>query len=247
MKHYIILTICLFIFPISIQATTFKTYDLTEDQLTRLSRLCNQEQGTVEGAAAEASLMANRFELYGQGFGTGADGLYNYVRTSRWFADAAHFMDNGTTTTEITDAVRNVLIAGKRTLPGYVDEHDSKSDIISVTNDEVAIDINDDDSYVPFKTIIKNGMSSTYTFYSFPADGSDPFGYISETNRQNIGETHYDLDGAASGSSGAADGMLNDPFTGFPNIKDEEEFTCETILLTKDETGKIVDTNIKKF
>lgn len=40
----------------------FKRYNLTETQLKKIARLCVQEQGSVEGAKAEASLMANLLE-----------------------------------------------------------------------------------------------------------------------------------------------------------------------------------------
>ena len=43
--------------------TDFSTYDLSDEQVKKIARLCVQEQGTVEGAAAEASLMANLFEV----------------------------------------------------------------------------------------------------------------------------------------------------------------------------------------
>ena len=37
--------------------TDFSTYDLSDEQVKKIARLCVQEQETVEGAAAEASLM----------------------------------------------------------------------------------------------------------------------------------------------------------------------------------------------
>ena len=47
--------------------TDFSTYDLSDEQVKKIARLCVQEQGTVEGAAAEASLMANLFEVNNNG------------------------------------------------------------------------------------------------------------------------------------------------------------------------------------
>ena len=43
-------------------ASSFPQYNLTETQLLHIARLCQQEQGTVTGAKAEASLMANQLE-----------------------------------------------------------------------------------------------------------------------------------------------------------------------------------------
>ena len=39
-----------------------KKYNLTETQIKKLARLCVQEQGSVAGVKAEASLMANLLE-----------------------------------------------------------------------------------------------------------------------------------------------------------------------------------------
>ena len=93
------------------------TYSLTDDQLRQLANVCQQEQGTAKGAAAEASLMANRFELYGSAYGTGETGLLSYVRDSGWFANAGSVMDNGPSNGALNDdilnAVKNVLVGGK--------------------------------------------------------------------------------------------------------------------------------------
>lgn len=61
----------------------YKKYNLSNDQLKRIARLCQQEQGTVKGAKAEASLMANQLETSKarqKKYGTGANGLYRWVR-----------------------------------------------------------------------------------------------------------------------------------------------------------------------
>ena len=48
-------------------------YNLTETQLIHLARVCKAEQGSVQGAAAEATLMANLFESrYKNSAGDGA-------------------------------------------------------------------------------------------------------------------------------------------------------------------------------
>ena len=166
----------------------FTKYNLSDRQLKALTALAIHEQGTAKGAAAEASLMANRFELYGKKYGSGANGLVNYVENSGWFAHASsHMADTGVITQSSLNAVKSVLIDGKRTLPGYVDEHDCFSDISSISTGSVK----DRSAYKPFVTIIKNRYTSTYTFYSFPDKNSDPFGYTSEENRKKIGDACY--------------------------------------------------------
>ena len=175
----------------SVSATgsgNFVKYNLSDSQLRALTALALHEQGTAKGAAAEASLMANRFELHGSKYGSGADGLVNYVRSSGWFAHASsHMADTGIVTSSALAAVKSVLVDGKRTLPGYVDEHDCFSDISSISTGSVR----DRSAYKPFVTIIKNRYTSTYTFYSFPDSNSDPFGYTSEENRKRIGDDCY--------------------------------------------------------
>ena len=108
----------------------FTTYNLTETELIKIASLCQQEQGTAKGAAAEASLMANRFEMYGSKYSS----VYDYARNSGWFAKAGTHMDKMNASNAVIEAVRNVLINGKRTLPKYIDEHDCFSDLKSCTN-----------------------------------------------------------------------------------------------------------------
>ena len=157
----------------------FTKYNLTESQLKQIARLCLQEQGSLAGAKAEASLMANQLETSDyrrRKYGSGAKGLYNWIRNGGWFYRAAYYMDYGSASQAIINAVRDVLVNGNRTLPQYVDEHDCFSDIASISTGNVRTR----SDYKQGKTIIKNKMGSTYTFYSFPDKESDPFGYTSE-------------------------------------------------------------------
>ena len=174
---------------------TFTQYtDLTDAQIKSIANLCKQEQGSPKGAAAEASLMANRFELVGSRFGTGGAGLYNYVRTSGWFANAASHMDNGSATKEYIDAVKGVLVNGKRTLPKYIDEHDCFTDISSATNKGQAISVSDRSQYQQYVTKMNNRYGAKYTFFCFPTKTSDPFGYTSKKSRKKYGDAYYDFD-----------------------------------------------------
>lgn len=151
-------------------------YKLTATQLQKIANLCVQEQGSMDGVKAEASLMANLLETSPSRqakYGTDGSGLYNFVRNGGWFYRAAHFMDNTKVASKYVEAVREVLVEAHRTLPQYVDEHDAFSDILSISTGS----IRNRADYITGETIIKNKMGSTYTFYSFPASGSDPFGY----------------------------------------------------------------------
>lgn len=162
---------------------SFKGYDLTKDKLIKIARLCKQEQGSIVGAKAEASLAANILETterYKKKYG--AD-LYSFMRYSGWFYKSAYFMDNGNVSDEYVNAIEDVLVNGQRTLPLGVNEHDCLSDILSVSNDGVEFDKKDRSLYISGKTRIKNNFHSEYTFYCFPAEGSDPFGYTDSNKK----------------------------------------------------------------
>lgn len=162
---------------------TFNKYSLSPSEITKIARLCKQEQGSLIGAKAEASLAANILEtnpVYRSRYG---NDIYNFMRTSRWFYKAAYYMDRGDASNEIVEGVRDVLVNGNRVLPLFVDEHDGLGDIVSVTNNGQEISKLDRASYVQDTTIIKNRMSSTYKFWCFPDSNSDPFGYTNEALR----------------------------------------------------------------
>lgn len=156
-------------------------YSLTSDQLRGLANLCYQEQGSVAGAKAEASLIANRFELFGAKYSD----IYNYARSSGWFSKAGYWMDNGSAPSSVVEGVRDVLVNGNRTLPIYIDEHDCLSDIRSISTGSVR----ERGDYIPNETIVKNAYGSTWTFYAFPATGSDPFGYTAEAYEKVKGKS----------------------------------------------------------
>ena len=166
------------------------TYNLTDKQLRAIAYLCYKEQGSAVGAAAEASLMANRFELYaGSPYKKNGAGLYSYIKNARWWAGAKGYMSNpGKVKKGILDAVEDVLVLGNRTLPLYVDEHDCiycgkkyGFNVAYIVNDGKKITSEkgrlNRDNYIEDVTKIYNTLGAYYTFYSFPTKNSDPFGY----------------------------------------------------------------------
>lgn len=145
----------------------FKKYNLTDTELQALANLAKQEQGTIDGACAELSLMANRFEKQ-----TKYKTLYEYVRNAGWFARAAYYMDNGDASATYKRYAKYVLCHGLRTLPADVDEHDCFSDIAFITTGS----IRNRSDYKRGETKVYNTYGSGYTFYCFPDKSSDPFG-----------------------------------------------------------------------
>lgn len=156
----------------------FKKYELSEKAIIQIARLCVQEQGTLKGVKAEASLAANILETntyYIKKFG---NDIYSFMRYSGWFSKAAKWMDEGSASTYAIEAVRDVLVNGNRTLPQYIDEHDCFSDIVSTSNYGKPFDKRDRSKYIKDVTVITNKYGSIYTFYCFPDVKADPFGYI---------------------------------------------------------------------
>ena len=144
--------------------------NLRQNELVHLARLCVQEQGGSEaGVKGEASLMANLARKHGRE-------VYEYVLNSGWFSRAKYWMENGHATSQQVDWVADVLINGNATLPPYVDEHDCFSDIAWISTGAVR----DRSAYIKDKTVIQNRYGATYTFYCFPHEQSDPFGYTSK-------------------------------------------------------------------
>jgi hypothetical protein len=173
-----------------------KKYTLTDSQLKGIAVICQKEQGTVTGAKAEATLIANRFELFGSSYGTDGTGLYNYVAKSGWWGKektTTSYMQSTKNLqnldSNILATVKQVLVYGDRTaLAPYVDEHDCiycgkkyGYDITKlITDGRIITDKNqlkNHSNYIKDTTIIYNKYGASYTFYTFPTSTSDPFGY----------------------------------------------------------------------
>ena len=174
-------------------------YRLSDRELRGLCGVAKAEQGTIIGAKAEASLMANLYELLSSSSKFYQNGLYNYVRNSGWFAHAADHMDNSTCSTTYLNAIRDVLVNGNRTLPFYVNEHDcmncstahacgavSKGDICKINTNGIDYttmeQIKNRSNYIKDYTKVytyymRNDQTNYWIFHSFPASNSDPFGY----------------------------------------------------------------------
>lgn len=172
---------------------TFKKYNFSDEQIEKIAKLCYQEQGTIVGAAAEASLMANRYEMHG-GNTDDSDDAYNYIRNSGWWSHADEYMDSDKKVDKkVISAVKKVLKDGKRTLPGYVDEHDCIPDITTISNDGEVVDKNDRSNYIPNKTKIKNQYQDSnehYDFVKYPDKNSDPFGSTNKDYRRLVGDKY---------------------------------------------------------
>ena len=210
----------------SVKAEFHKYTDLSQSQLIGLAYLCYREQGTPKGAAAEASLIANRYELYGH---KKYSSIYTYARNSGWWAHSKSFTSHKSVKEKFLSAVKAVLVDGRRTLPKYVDEHDYMGDIKSVSNNGKSISKRSRGSYIPNVTVIKNVMGATYTFYSFPDKNSDPFGYTKPAFQAaaKYGDGHYTFDGSYTEGNGLVVG--NDNESTITSTIDLEHFKDELV------------------
>lgn len=110
--------------------TDAKKYDLTDEQVNQISILCQRlASDDLTMVAAEASLLANRYELYGSSSDMSGDALLNYMTSSNyWGADSLDYMKDRDVNTTASYVVRDVLMYGHRVLPLYVDERQFISD-----------------------------------------------------------------------------------------------------------------------
>ena len=169
---------------------TSAKYSLSDLQLRHLAIICDREQNGDAGIRACASQMCNYFEIWQQKkfrniyecvFGSGW--YWSKARNEKWVAEHPNV------STEVIDAVRDVICNANRTLPDYVDQYDCASDIVAIINDGVTYTdrnyIRDRSNYHKDKTIIRTvyaeDTNDYWTFYCFP-DGPngecDAFGYI---------------------------------------------------------------------
>ncbi len=151
--------------------TDFPKYNLSEDMIKFIAGVIVGEcSGTVLGCRQEASQMVNLNESRGRSHDDA--GMRQTVKSfsqGGWYADKS-FRASATQTA--IDAVRFVMIEGKRVLPRYVVEHDwFPNDII---NAKARGDYKVGDT-------VRNNSQSTYKFYCFfdGADG-DIAGYFPE-------------------------------------------------------------------
>ena len=183
----------------------FPKYNLTDQQIKGLAHIVEGEQPGIEGHYAEASLMANLNDISGNEKATTENLIHR--ATSGWFANGAYrYKHPGNPVKTAIQAVKDVIVGGKRTLPRYVNEHDCFSDLTSVTTNGKSVKKSDRSAYKQFVTKIKNRYGASGTFYTFPNSKSDPFYYTSEEYRKKWGENHYSI----NGGTGFGD---NDKFT----------------------------------
>lgn len=178
-------------------------YSFSKEQLKRLIWAARAEQGTLNGIKTELSIFANLTERDGGEPGNNTSLIdkivHRYHTGSGWFAKStgqayetgcSPWECYGEPSSEEYAAAEDILNNGNRFIPPEVDEHDSISDISSVSNDGNGFSPSDKANYKSGVTVIHNKMGSTYTFFQW-ANGEkectsdygacgDPFGYTGD-------------------------------------------------------------------
>ena len=144
-------------------------YNLTDDDLAFLGYVASSEQGSVDGAKLELSLMANLYEENKGSFSSVRD----YVENSGWFG-SSYGSEYSYPGDEYIEVAKDVLVNGNRYLASNVVEHDCLSDIASCSTG----DVYDKSCYVPGETVLENVYGAKYVFVGFAPNEGDPFGYL---------------------------------------------------------------------
>lgn len=173
-----------------------KQFSLTESEILGITRMAIKENScNLTAVKTEASQMANRHDKEG-----GSKTLSEYLTQGTWYHTRIYYNDPSVVPTEAQiNAVKEVLLEGKRNIPPQITEHDCIGDIVWVETDGVrhyaenagnckGTGLYDKSLYVSGKTKIhtvyhKDGDHEYFIFYRF-ADGDgtcqndvDPFGY----------------------------------------------------------------------
>ena len=148
------------------------------------------EQGSLDGAMAELSLLLNLYERRHPDAGdVPIQEVAKWATECGWFAHASRRWEK-TASPEYLAVARNVL-AGNRVMPSNIVEHDCREDLAYIETYGVRYSPYQQDKYVSGVTVCyqapvheHNGRKygfrhpSHWVFYSFPAPKSDPFGWL---------------------------------------------------------------------
>ena len=148
------------------------------------------EQGSLEGAAAELSLLLNLYERRHPDAGdVSIQEIAKWATECGWFAHASRRWEKPATPEYV--AVAKSVLGGNRVLPSNIVEHDCREDLAYIETNGVRYSPYDNDKYVSGVTVVyqapvheHNGRKygfrhpTHWIFYSFPAHKSDPFGSL---------------------------------------------------------------------
>ena len=148
------------------------------------------EQGSLEGAAAELSLLLNLYERRHPEVGdVSIQEIAKWATECGWFAHASRRWEKPADPDYI--AVAKSVLGGNRVLPSNIVEHDCREDLAYIETYGVRYSPYEKDKYVSGVTVCyqapvheHNGRRYGFrhpvhwVFYTFPAPKSDPFGFL---------------------------------------------------------------------
>ena len=148
------------------------------------------EQGSLEGAAAELSLLLNLYERRHPEVGdVSIQEIAKWATECGWFAHASRRWEKPADPEYI--AVAKSVLGGNRVLPSNIVEHDCREDLAYIETYGVRYSPYEKDKYVSGVTVCyqapvheHNGRRYGFrhpvhwVFYTFPAPKSDPFGFL---------------------------------------------------------------------
>lgn len=153
------------------------------------------EQGTLEGARAELSLLLNLFERRhpDRDDDVSIQEVAKWATECGWFAHASRHWEKAASPEYV--AVAKSVLGGNRVFPANIVEHDCREDLAYIETYGVRYSPYQNDKYVSGVTVCyqapvhdHNGRKfgfkrpSHWVFYSFPAERSDPFGFLCDGN-----------------------------------------------------------------
>ena len=182
-------------------------YNKTADECYNFFAVLGRaEQGSLEGAAAELSLLLNLYERRHPDAGdVSVQEIAKWATECGWFAHASRRWEK-VADPEFIAVAKNVL-GGNRVLPSNIVEHDCREDLAYIETNGVRYSPYEKDKYVSGVTVVyqapvheHNGRKygfrrpTHWIFYSFPAPKSDPFGslcdegcgHVNVTNEEDI-------------------------------------------------------------
>ena len=166
-------------------------YNKTADECYNFfAVLGHDEQGSLDGATAELSLLLNLFERRHPDAGdVSIQEIAKWATECGWFAHASRRWEK-TATPEYLAVARNVL-GGNRVFPSNIVEHDCMEDLAYIETNGVRYSPYERDKYVSGVTVCYQAPVHEHkgrrfgfrkpvhwVFYSFPAAKSDPFGWL---------------------------------------------------------------------
>ena len=162
------------------------------------------EQGSLDGAAAELSLLLNLFERRHPGVTSASiQEVAKWATECGWFAHAARRWEKEPLPEYV--AVARSVLAGNRVLPPGIVEHDCMEDLAYIETNGVRYSPYQRDKYVSGVTVCyqapvheHNGRRFGFrkpvhwVFYGFPAERSDPFGSLCDEGCPHVNVTSED-------------------------------------------------------